>query len=104
MNCINLIKDITFHYVKFYYEKYLVEHNIKIIPKSELTILVSNLYNDKQKELKDYIRKNMKENLGCDYNTIITENALEEMFSDREFAIKRVILEIVKFQDTNNHQ
>jgi len=98
LDSINLIRDITLHYVKYYYEKYLEEHNIKLIPDAELIALVSRLYNEKQKDLKDYIRKNMRENLEAKYNSIIVENALEEMFSDKDFAIQRVVIEILNYQ------
>ena len=99
IDTINLIRDVTLHYVKYYYEKYLKEHNVKKIPEVELKELVSKLYVEKQKDLRDYIRKNMKENLKDQYSSLLVENALEEMFSDKEFAIQRVVSEIVNYQN-----
>jgi hypothetical protein len=99
IDTINLIRDVTLHYVKYYYEKYLKEHNVNKIPEVELKELVSKLYVEKQKDLRDYIRKNMKENLKDQYSSLLVENALEEMFSDKEFAIQRVVSEIVNYQN-----
>lgn len=94
----NLIRDITLHYIEHYYNKYLDEHKIKIIPEPELRLLVSNLYNDKQVELRSYIRTNLKDNLGNNYSSLIVENALSEMFSDKEFGINKVVFEIIQHQ------
>lgn len=99
MDNLNLIRDITLHYIKYYYNKHLTEHKISKIPDDELTNLVSNLYIDRQKDLKDYIRKNMKENLKDAYNPVITENAIAEMFSDRDFAIQKVVSGIKNYQN-----
>ena len=99
IDTINLIRDVTLHYVKYYYEKYLKENNVNKIPEVELKELVSKLYVEKQKDLRDYIRKNMKENLKDQYSSLLVENALEEMFSDKEFAIQRVVSEIVNYQN-----
>lgn len=98
IDTVNLIRDITLHYVKHYYELYLKEHNMKKIPEVELNDLVSKLYVEKQKELREYIRKNMKENLQEKYSSLVVENALEEMFSDKEYAIRRVVSEIMNYQ------
>jgi hypothetical protein len=100
---INLIRDITLHYIKHYYEKYLKDHHITIIPEQELSELVESLYVEKQKELRKYIRENMKSNQGAAYNTILVENALEEMFSDKDYGIRRVIMEITNYQNTSTH-
>lgn len=98
IDTVNLIRDITLHYIKHYYEQYLKDRNMKVIPEVELNELVSRLYVEKQKELRDYIRKNMKENQKEKYSSLVVENALEEMFSDKEYAIRRVVLEILNYQ------
>ena len=98
IDTVNLIRDITLHYVKHYYEQYLKDNNLKVIPEVELNDLVSRLYVEKHKELREYIRKNMKDNLKEKYSSMIVENALEEMFSDKDYAIRRVVLEILNYQ------
>jgi hypothetical protein len=94
----NLIRDITLHYIEHFYNKYLKEHNIKVIPEPELRTLVSNLYNDKQAEIRSYIRSNLKDNLGSNYSSLIVENALSEMFADKEYAVNKVVFEILQHQ------
>lgn len=95
----NLVKDITLHYVKFYYDKYLKEHNVDKIQDNELKELINNLYNEKQKDLRSYIRKTLKEHLKENYSSMATENILCEMFDDAEYAKERVYVEINNYQN-----
>lgn len=97
-----LIKDITLHYVKFYYEKHLKEKNIARIEEDELRNLVNNLYDEKQKDLRDYIRNTLKSNLKDEYPRIAVENILNEMFQDKDLAKEKVIQEILVYQNSNN--
>lgn len=96
-----LIKDITLHYVKFYYDKHLKDNNITFVEEDKLRDLVNNLYNDKQKDLRDYIRNTLKTNLGDKYPKMSVENILHEMFQDKEFAKEKVIQEIILYQNNN---
>jgi len=95
----NLVKDITLHYIKFYYDKYLKEHNITIVEDSELQKLVNELYTERQRDLRDYIRKTLKSHLKEGYSSLAVENILCEMFDDADYAKERVILEITNYQN-----
>ena len=77
-NLTNLIKDIVFYYIKFYYDKELTKKNIK-----------------------KYIRNSLKESQGENYNRLAVENALMKMFDDIEYAKNRVINEIKTYQENN---
>lgn len=97
----NLIKDIVFFYVKYYYDKIIKELNINVLSNIQIDNFISEHYTNKEKELRDYIRKSLKKNQCDNYNSIATENILLEMFSDSEMAKERIRLEILDYQ--NNH-
>jgi hypothetical protein len=94
----NLVKDIIFFYVKYYYEKYLTENSLEKMSEDDINKFISIYYGEKQQELKDYIRKSLKKNQGDDYSSIATENILLELFNDTEMAKERIRLEIMDFQ------
>ena len=100
----NLVRDITFFYIKHHYQKYLTEKNLETIEDLLLRELIDNLYNEKQQELRDYIRNNLKANLKEKYSTITTESIITEMFFDPRIAKERVIIEILRFQDNKMKQ
>jgi hypothetical protein len=100
----NLVKDITFFYIKHHYQKYLTEKNVEIVEESLLRDLIDKLYNEKQQELRDYIRNNLKVNLKEKYSTIATESIITEMFFDPRIAKERVIIEILRFQENKIKQ
>ena len=100
----NLVKDITFFYIKHHYQKYLSEKNVEIVEESLLRDLIDKLYNEKQQELRDYIRNNLKVNLKEKYSTIATESIITEMFFDPRIAKERVIIEILRFQENKIKQ
>ena len=100
----NLVKDITFFYIKHHYQKYLTERNVEIVEESLLRDLIDKLYNEKQQELRDYIRNNLKVNLKEKYSTIATESIITEMFFDPRIAKERVIIEILRFQENKIKQ
>lgn len=94
----NMIRDIIFFYVKFYYDKYLTEHNLSSMTESNIEDFINIYYVEKQLDLKDYIRKSLKKNLGNEYNSIAAENIIMELFNDPDMAKERIRLEIVDFQ------
>lgn len=96
----SLVKDITYFYIKHFYEKELQIKSVKKLDDTTLTQLIDKLYNEKANDLKKYIRNNLKENLGDKYSAIATENILIEMFNDPDYSKKRVFLEIQDYQNT----
>ena len=97
-NLTDLVKDVTYFYIKYYYEKELEATNQKILSENDLKTLINNLYNEKSLDLKKYIRDTLKENLGDKYSAFSTENILLEMFADPELSKHRVFLEIIEYQ------
>jgi len=101
-NTTNLIRDIVFYYIKYYYDKHLEENKLKRLSDEEISPFVDKLFNDNPKKMKKYIRDSLKKNQGDDYNSMVVENILLEMFDDIEFAKNRLINEISSYQDTEN--
>ena len=57
----NLVKDIVYFYVKYYYEKYLKDNSLEIMSDADVDKFINIYYGEKQQDLKDYIRKKFKE-------------------------------------------
>jgi hypothetical protein len=94
----NLVKDIIFFYVKYYYEKYLTDNSLTKMSDEDIDKFISIYYGEKQQDLKDYIRNSLKKNQGSEYSSIATENILLELFNDTDMAKERIRLEIQDFQ------
>jgi len=101
-NITNLIKDIIFYYVKYYYDKHLKDQNIEQISDDEVNSFVDTLFTNNPGKFKKYIRDSLKKNQGDDYNSMVVENILLEIFDDMEFAKNRLIIEINAFQSNKN--
>ena len=95
----DMVKDITYFYIKYYYEKELTDTKQDKLNENELKNMINKLYVEKTSELKKYIRDTLKENLKDNYSSFSTENILLEMFSDPEYSKHRVFLEIMNFQN-----
>ena len=55
-NLPNTIRNITFHFVKVHYHKYLEDNNLTVIENEKLKTVVDDLYEEKESELKKYIK------------------------------------------------
>jgi hypothetical protein len=97
-NLPTMVRDITYYFIKYYYDKELQTTNQRTLPESQLKDMIDRLYLEKASELKKYIRDTLKENLGESYSSLATENILLEMFNDPEYSKQRVLLEIVEYQ------
>ena len=102
-NLAGMIRDITLYYVKFYYDNYLKENNKTIIEEQELKNLIDNIYEVKQKDLRQYIRDTLKSNLKEQYPRMAVENILSEMFQDKTYAKQRVYEEIINYQNVKQN-
>ena len=66
---------------------------------SDVSTLVNDLYETKSDNLKKYIRDTLKDNLKENYPKLQVNMILLEMFQDTDYAIQRVINEIVNYQN-----
>jgi len=94
----DMVKDITYFYIKYYYEKQLKDTNQSKLTEIELKSMIDKLYVEKATDLKKYIRDTLKENLKDSYSSFSVENILLEMFNDPEYSKYRVFLEIMEYQ------
>lgn len=94
-----LVKDITYHYIKHFYDKKLKSENVTKIPDDKVRQFVNEMYEVKKADLQQYIKKTLKENLGDQYPKLQVNMLVLEMFQDPDFAKERVINEIIHFQN-----
>ena len=97
-NLSTMVRDITYFYIKFYYDKELIDTKQKTLAEDKLKEMINTLYINKSGDLKKYIRDTLKENMGDSYNSFASENIILEMFSDPEYSKYRVFLEIIEYQ------
>lgn len=97
-NLSTMVRDITYYFIKYYYDKELQTSGQWILPEDKLRVLIDQLYLEKANDLKKYIRDTLKENLGAGYSSLAVENIILEMFNDPEYSKYRVFLEIVEYQ------
>lgn len=97
-NLSTMVRDITYFYIKFYYDKELTDTKQIKLEEGALQTMIDNLYLTKISSFKKYIRDTLKENLKDNYNTLAIENIILEMFNDPEYSKRRVFLEIVEYQ------
>ena len=98
-NLADMVKDITYFYIKYYYEKELTDTKQEKLNENDLKNMINKLYIEKAGDLKKYIRDTLKENLKENYSSFSVENILLEMFNDPEYSKYRVFLEIMDFQN-----
>jgi hypothetical protein len=106
VNLPNTIKSIVLHFIKVHYKKYLDDNKLTKIPSEEVDDVVNNLYDEKQQELKKYIRGTMRKNFP-DYDKnftmkTTTEEIILEMFDDPDYSKNRLVVEIKNYQETLN--
>lgn len=97
-NLTTMIRDITYYFIKYYYDKEIKTTGLKVLSDDQLREMIDQLYAEKATELKKYIRDTLKENLGNGYSSLAVENILLEMFNDPEYSKQRVFLEIIEYQ------
>ena len=93
------IRNIIFYYVKKEYNEHLKIHKIKYIPHNEINDVVRKLYTDKREDLKIFIRTCLKDMLNGQYQSLLVENIILDIFDDDDFAIHRCSLEIKQYQE-----
>lgn len=92
------IRNIIFYYIKQKYCSILKEKNKIILETEEINEMVENLYFSEKSKLQQYIRDCLKELLKDNYNCMLVENIIFEIFDDEELAKNRVIMEINNYQ------
>ena len=56
------IGNIILYYIKKQYNEYLIDNKIDVIPQENINQVVTSMYNNKETELKRFIRNTMRKN------------------------------------------
>ena len=89
------IKDLIHFYVKTYYEAYLSDHSLQVIPDKEVEQVIRQLYDERKEHLKEFIKSSLKKLLKNEYpGDLVTLNILTDIFNDDELCRNRLVLEI----------
>ncbi len=94
-----LVKDITYHYIKHFYDKKIKEEKVNKIPNDDVRKFVDEMYDVKKIDLQQYIKNTLKDTLEDQYPKLQVNMLVLEMFQDPDFAKDRVINEIIIYQD-----
>ena len=100
-NLILEIRKLIEHYIYKQYEKYLIENNILLIKSDNIKTIVTQMYNDNHKNIKQHIRNSLKESMKQDYPSGVVENILVDIFQDREMNILKLTKIIDDYQKSN---
>ncbi len=92
------IRNIVFYYIKQKYCSILKDKNKLLLEDNEINYMVENLYSNEKSKLQQYIRDCLKELLKSNYNCMLVENIIFEIFDDEELAKNRVKMEINNYQ------
>jgi len=86
-------------YVKENYKKYLVDHEIQVIPENEVSGVVNQIYIDRKPHLKEFLKNSLKQVMGKDYiGDLGLQSVCNSIFSDDDFCKNRIIMEINLYQ------
>lgn len=92
-----MIRDITYYYVKHYYNKLTSETN-RMLTSDEIKQFIDSMYEKKSDDLKIYIQNTLHENLQEQYPEQTVNTLLTEMFKDVDYAKMRLHNEIIMYQ------
>tara|TARA_Y100000389_G_scaffold163308_1_gene166513 strand:+ start:5022 stop:5585 length:564 start_codon:yes stop_codon:yes gene_type:complete len=101
MNLIDNIKYIVNKYIEKHYNQYLTDNNILKIKSVTLETIIRDVYEKNARELKNYIRSELKTIYGTEYPSVSVENILLDLFQDKEIGINKLIEEITIMQNNN---
>jgi len=103
MNIQKTIKELIQFYVQTNYNKYLKDHNISFIPENQLSRVINEFYDGKQRKthIKSFVINSIKtlaenNNETLNYNNI--QLMMDEILEDDELAKSRVTQEILIYQ------
>ena len=94
-NLLKMVRDISFQFAKYHYDKYLDDNKIKRIENNHIEQVVDDMWSPlKKKELAQLIRAILKDKLKEEYSPFQTETIINEMFEDELVTKQRIITEI----------
>jgi len=95
------IKDIIFTFIKKEYQNYLQNNNILLIKNQNMNAIINIFYEENKSNLKNIIRRDLKEIYKESYPSTSVENIIFDIFQDKEFNIQKTVNELLYIQDKN---
>ena len=101
MNIIEDIKNIISKFIEQEYKCYLDDNSLLLIQENKLKSVITDLYNNNNKYLKNLIRNTLKHKYKEQYPGGSVENAILDIFEDKNLNINKLIDEIKLIQNNN---
>ena len=95
------ITKIMHDLIKDYYNNYLEENKLILIPENEIRYLVEQYYENEKDYLKKTIRETLKTKFKTKFDKLAIENMIFEIFSDKDFAVNKIVRDISNYQNDN---
>ena len=97
MSLINSIIDLSFSYVKQYYDKYREKKKVKKLTNDQIKKFSTKLYDRRKYRMINYIQTNIDKK----YDINEVNKLIDEYIDDRDFIIQRLKSEIEIYQNIN---
>ena len=93
------ITTIMHNLIKDYYFNYLEEHKLLLIQEDCIKDIVNSYYENKKDFLKKKIREDLNQKTSNAFDKLAVENMIFEIFSDKGFAINKIVRDILNYQN-----
>ena len=100
-NLILEIKKLIEDCVYDMYQEYLSNNNMILIKSENIKMIISDLYTEKSKYIKQYVRNSLKNSMKEEYPGGSVENILLDIFQDRDNNITKLTKIIDDYQNNN---
>jgi len=100
-NLIVNIRNLIEEYIYNMYQKYLQDNNILLIKSENINTIITKMYTENSKNIKQYIRSSLKQSMGLDYPSGSVENIILDIFQDRDVNIAKLTKIIDDYQKNN---
>jgi C-terminal processing protease CtpA/Prc len=97
------VRNIVFYFIKKEYKAYLDKNSLKYIEVDKINDVVDDFYIKKEKNLKEFIRTNLRRMMKDNYPGALVENIIYDIFEDETLAKTRIVLEIEQFQKSKSN-
>ena len=95
MSIVKNITDLSFSYVKQYYDKYKKKKKVKKLNNDQIKKFSTKLYDTRKYRMIDYIRTNIDKK----YDINEVNKLIDEYIDDRDYIIQRLKSEIEIYQN-----
>lgn len=101
---LEMMRSCISDYIKSKYTEILLEQRKRTLERGELEHLIGQCYKEERIALMAHVRKTLKAQLGVEYNSMVVESMLMEIFDDEDLAKRRLVMEIENYQATKKQK